>query len=138
MKCLLAGMFLLVFGMNPVARAQTSVPFEVSNPAQQKWSPAEAQRIYSWACELLAKTVRPENPPRLHPRFRLVLGADENIFVRDHGMDEIRLKGWDPIKFAEGVVAIAVREVVQSNEQAQLARRSVMLANSTIDAHEKH
>jgi len=137
MKWLLAGMFLLACWTSPIARAQNSLPFEVSNPAQKKWSPAEAQRIYSWACELLAKSVRPENPPRLHPRFRLVLGAEENIFVREHGVDEIHLKVWDPTKFAEGVVAIAVREVVQSDEQARLAHRSVMLANSTVDVHEK-
>jgi hypothetical protein len=137
MKYWLAGIFLLGLGMSRVAGAQNALPFEVSNPAQKKWAPAEAQRIYSWACELLAKTVRPENPPRLHPRFRLVLGAEDNVFVRDHGVDEIRLKAWDATKFAEGVVAIAVRDVVQSNEQALLARRSVMLANSTIDVHEK-
>jgi hypothetical protein len=34
------------------------------------------------------------------------------------GVDEIRLEAWDPAKFAEGVMAIAVQDVVQSNEQA--------------------
>jgi hypothetical protein len=64
-------------------------------------------------------------------------GAEDNVFVRDHGVDEIRLKAWDATKFAESVVAIAVRDVVQSNEQALSARRSVMLANSTIAVHER-
>jgi hypothetical protein len=53
------------------------------------------------------------------------------------GVDEIRLEAWDPAKFAEGVMAIAVQDVVQSNEHAQLVRRSAMLANSRIDAHER-
>jgi len=51
--------------------AQNTLPFEVSNPSNKKWSPAEASRIYDSACDVLARTIRPEKPPHLRPKFRL-------------------------------------------------------------------
>lgn len=48
-------------------RAQAAVPFEVQNPKHLNWSTEEAGRIYSSACELVARSIRPEKPPRLSP-----------------------------------------------------------------------
>ncbi len=115
---------------------QAAVPFEVSNPNNKKWPPAEAARIYESACDLLARTIRPEKPLRLRPRFRLVLGADSDQFVNEGGLTEVHLKSWNPEKFAEGVVVVAVREVLPANDLARVVHQSVSLASSTINVHE--
>lgn len=114
------------------AQAQTMLPFEVSNPKNKKWSPEEAGRIYASACDLLARTVRPENPPQLHPKLLLVLGADHDEYVRGGGVNEVRLKLWDPEKFAEAVVLGAVREVLRTDDLKRVAHQSVSLADATV------
>jgi hypothetical protein len=116
--------------------AQNTLPFEVSNPGNKKWSPAEATRIYDSACDLLARTIRPEKPPHLRPKFRLVLGAESDQFVNEGGLIEVHLKFWNPEKFAEGVVVVAVREVLRADELARVVHQSVSLAASTISVHE--
>lgn len=116
--------------------AQQSVPFEVSNPANQKWPVAEAARIYNSACDLLARTIRPEKPPVLRPKFRLVLGAESDQFVNEGGLTEVHLKSWNAEKFAEGVVVVAVRNVLQGDELAKLVHQSVALAGSTVSVRE--
>jgi hypothetical protein len=108
------------------------VPFEVSNPKHKKWSSEEASKIYFSACELLARTVRPEKPPRLHPRFLLVLGANENEVLRTDSAVEIHLKSWDIDKFAEAMVMVAAREVLQRDDLTKIAHQSVSFAQSTI------
>jgi hypothetical protein len=116
--------------------AQNNLPFEVSNPGNKKWSPAEASRIYDSACDLLARTIRPEKPPHLRPKFRLVLGAESNLFVNEGGVTEVQLKSWNPEKFAEGVVVVAVRDVLRADELARVVHQSVSLASSTVNVHE--
>jgi hypothetical protein len=116
--------------------AQNSLPFEVSNPKNKKWSPVEAARIYDSACVLLARTIRPEKPPHLRPKFRLVLGADSNLFVNEGGVTEVHLKSWNPEKFAEGVVVVAVRDVLGADEVARVVHQSVSLAGSTVNVNE--
>jgi hypothetical protein len=116
--------------------ASSALPFEVSNPRHSKWPELEASRIYTEACDLLARTVRPEHPPQLRPKFRLVLGADTDEFVRDAAVTEIHLKSWNPEKFAQGVVVVALRDLVPRPDLARLARLSVSLAGSTVDITE--
>jgi hypothetical protein len=116
--------------------AQNNLPFEVSNPSNKKWSPAEAGRIYDSACDLLARTIRPEKPPHLRPKFRLVLGADSNVFVNEGGVTEVHLKSWNPEKFAEGVVIVAVRDVLRADELARVVHQSVSLAASTVNVQD--
>ncbi len=115
------------------AQAPRPLPFEVQNPQGKHWSSEEAGRIYLSACDLVARTVRPDKPPHLQPRFRLLLGAESDQFVRMDSVNEIQLKAWDPQKFAEGVVAIAIRDVLQSEDLLRIAHQSVILANSTLD-----
>ena len=116
--------------------AQNNLPFEVSNPGNKKWSPTEAARIYDSACDVLARTVRPEKPPHLRPKFRLILGAESDQFVNEGGVAEIQLKSWNDEKFAEGVVVVAVREVLQADDLARVVHQSVALAASTVNVHE--
>jgi hypothetical protein len=124
---------LLAIGLTGSAFAQAeSVPFEVSNPKHKKWASEEAAKIYYSACELLARTVRPEKPPRLHPRFLLVLGANDNEVLRTDAAVEIRLKSWDANRFAEAMVMVAARELLQRDDLTKIARQSVSFAQSTV------
>jgi hypothetical protein len=131
---LLCGLVLLVTAI--CGCAQDTLPFEVSNPSNKKWSPVEANRIYDSACGLLARTIRPEKPPVLRPKFRLVLGAEHDQFVNEGGIAEIQLKTWNPEKFAEGVVVVAVRDVLRADELARVVHQSVSLAASTVNVRE--
>lgn len=115
------------------AVTSSNVPFEVANPKHKKWPETEAGRIYTSACDLLARSIHPEHPPQLRPKFRLVLGADSDEFVRDGAVAELHLKFWDPEKFAQGVVVVALRELVSRPDLARIARQSVTLAGSTVD-----
>jgi hypothetical protein len=115
------------------AASPSTLPFEVSNPKHKKWPEIEAGRIYTLACELLARSIRPEHPPQLRPKFRLVLGTDHDEFVRDSSIEELHLRSWDPEKFAQGVVVVALRDLVPRPDLARLARLSVTLAGSTVD-----
>ena len=119
-------------------QSRSDLPFAVSNPHDKKWSPAEAGRIYDSACQLLARTVRPDKPPALHPQFTLILGTEHDEFVRDGSHIEVHLRSWEPEMFAQAVVAIAVRELLQGDQLQKVAHESVLLANSTIDAHDLH
>lgn len=114
------------------------LPFDVSNPHNKKWSPAEAGRIYNSACQLLARTVRPDKPPQLHPQFTLILGTEHDEFVRDGAHVEVHLRSWEPEIFAQAVVAIAVRNLLQGDQLQEVAHQSVLLANSTINARDLH
>lgn len=116
------------------AQVQTALPFAVSNPKNKKWSPAEASRIYSSACELLARTVRPENPPQLRPQLLLVLGTNADEYVRDGMVNRVHLKSWSPEKFAEAVVLGAIRELLRTDDLKRVAHESVSLADATVSA----
>ena len=139
-KCLTRRMlmaFLLIWLFAALAHAQdSSLPFEVSNPKHKKWPEAQAVRIYTWACDLLARSIRPEKPPQLHPKFVLVLGADGDEYVRDTTTTEIHLKNWNPEKFAQGVVVVALRDLVHGQDLAKLAHQSVSMADAIIDVRE--
>jgi len=113
--------------------SSSTTPFEVSNPKHKKWPETEAERIYTSACDLLARSVHPEHPPQLRPKFRLVLGTDHDEFVREGSIEELHLRSWDPEKFAQGVVVVALRDLVPRPDLARLARLSVTLAGSTVD-----
>jgi len=129
-------LLLIVLALSGTIRAQNGLPFQVSNPQNKKWSSTQAARIYRSACDLLARTIRPENPPRLHPQFRLILGAEHDEYMRDGVVNEIRLKSWDPEKFAEAVVLGAVREVMETKDLMKVAHQSVSLADATVSARE--
>jgi len=143
LNLLVLSALLLLLGAMPVrARAQQSsasqdsLPFVVSNPKNQKWPQVEANRIYDSACALVARTVRPERPPRLHPSFLLVLGASDNEVVRNGSAAEIHLKSWDSNKFAEAVVIMAARDVLHADDLASIARQSLASAHATVSLDE--
>ena len=133
-------LLLLTCGVMAMAQTapqdQSRLPFQVSNSQNKKWSPAEARRIYDSACRLLARTIRPDKPPELHPQFTLILGTEHDEFVRDGTQVEVHLRNWEPEMFAQAVVAIAVRDLLQTGQLQTIAHESVLLANSTVNVHD--
>jgi hypothetical protein len=136
----LACVWLAICGLATVfctgVAAQAAPPFEVSNPKHLNWSVEEAGKIYTSACALVARSVRPEKPPQLEPKFLLVLGAKADQVVRGAGNSEIQLRKWDPGRFAEAMVVLTLRETVKNEEIMQLARDTLNAAEATVSVNE--
>jgi hypothetical protein len=116
-----------------VCRAQSAeLPFQVSNPKHKKWPADEAAKIYTSACEMAARAIRPEKPPQLHPKFVLVLGASGDEAVRYGETSELRLKNWDPARFAQAVLVFAVRDVLSSQQMTGIVRNIVLSSQASI------
>ncbi|HXW92413.1 MAG TPA: hypothetical protein VEK33_17825 [Terriglobales bacterium] len=118
------------------SHAQTSLPFDVSNPKHLKWSTEEADRIYVSACELVARSIRPEKPPRLVPKFTLILGANEDSTVRNGKTSEVHLRAWNEGRFAEAMVLVAMREVLKSEDVTNLTRDTLIAAHASVAVSE--
>ena len=116
--------------------AQTSLPFEVSNPKHLDWSTDEADRIYSSACELVARSIRPDKPPRLQPKFVLVLGTAADETVRNGTVSEVHLRKWNPEHFAEAMVVMATREIVKGEDLIHLTRDTLVAAQASVSVNE--
>ena len=117
--------------MAEVSAAQQAAPFGVSNPKNRKWPVDEAVRIYFSACERVARSIRPVNPPHLRPSFVLVLGAQNNETMRDGKVTEVRLKNWDSTTFAQAVVILAAREILSSEDVAHITREALTYAEAS-------
>ena len=136
-QALLGACFLLLMGTGVNGSAQASVqpsaaPFGVSNPRNKKWPADEAARIYFSACDRVARTIRPTDPPHLRPSFVLVLGAQNNETVRDGKVAEIRLKDWDESAFAQAVVILAAREIISPEDMAHLTHDALTYARASV------
>jgi hypothetical protein len=116
--------------------AQVVVPFEVSNPKHLSWPVEEAGRIYDSACRLVARSVRTEQMPHPQPKFVLVLGAKADQMVRAGANSEIHLRKWDPARFAEAMVLLALRDAATNEDVLNLARQALNAAESTVSVSE--
>ena len=116
----------------PSCLAQSYLPFGLSNPQHKKLPVEEAARIYFSACDHVARAVRPESPPLLRPKFLLVLGAEGNQTLREDGVAEVRLKGWNPAAFAEAVVIMAAREILDSQAVTNLTRETLLSTRASV------
>jgi len=68
----------------------------------------EAQTIYVAACVTAEREFRAPRP--LRPTVLLVLGAEKDGL--DWEESQIRLRRWDPYLFAQGVLALAYRQMM--------------------------
>jgi hypothetical protein len=128
---------LLISMITSMAVAQTQdLPFSVSNPKHKKWPVDEARRIYFAACDRVARTIRPEKPPRLQPKFVLILGADDNEAVRIGNIAEVRLKEWNPGAFSDAVVVMAAREILDPRQLASLSREALLSAEASVSVND--
>jgi hypothetical protein len=116
--------------------AQNSAPFVVSNPKNLKWPMAEASRIYYSACYLAARTVRPEKPPQLNPKFVLVLGTATDETIRNGAISEIHLTKWDRANFAAAVAMMATREIVTDKDLLNIVREALLSAQAQVSVNE--
>ena len=116
--------------------AQSVLPFDVSNPKHQKLPVDEAGRIYLSACMLAARTIRPERPPHLQPKFTLVLGAADDEMVREEGTAKIHLKAWNPANFAQAVVMLAMRDILRNEDVQDIVRTAVLAAQASVSVRD--
>jgi hypothetical protein len=103
--------------------------FRIRNPRNQTVSDAEVQTIYLSACKVVEKEFSRNEPVR--PRLTLLLGADTNSL--DYPKHEIRLKKWDKYNFAQGVVLLALNDLVPEYKKISLSKLAVLEADSTVD-----
>ena len=67
--------------------------------------PADAKKIYFWACSAVEREFRISR--LLRPQVTLAIGGDQDAVHWD--AKEIRLTKWDPYLFAQGVVLSLLR-----------------------------
>jgi len=84
----------------------------------------------------VARTIRPEKPPRLAPKFVLVLGTKQDETVHNGRVVEIHLKGWNAARFAEAMVLMATREILKNEDVMHLTRDTLMAAQATVSVNE--
>ena len=120
----------LVLAFATVCPAQDGLT--VRNTGHQKWSAAEAQKIYISAWSIVQQEFGRTLP--LAPRVNLVLGADRNeVWLPGR---EIRLTKWNRDAFAQGVVWLAFENLMTSQRRLSIARRAVNSANATVEVEE--
>ena len=93
----------------------------------------EEENIYRNVCatvELDSHRARSE----LHPRFTFVIGAEANeVHSRRTQADEIWMKKWHPIMFAQGVVVLAFDQMLTRDVIVQLANRAIRQNNAKVN-----
>ena len=104
----------------------------VQRKGKQKWPAAEAQKIYFSACSVVQREFGSNRP--VAPRVTLVLGASKNE-VWFQGQ-EIRLTKWDRYAFAQGVVWLAVVDLMPSQQRLAIAKQVVNWADATVDVEQ--
>ncbi|MGA8621921.1 MAG: hypothetical protein WB660_25775 [Candidatus Sulfotelmatobacter sp.] len=104
----------------------------VQNKGKQKWSAAQAQKIYLSACSAVQREFGSNRP--VAPRVTLVLGASKNeVWFQDQ---EIRLTKWDRYAFAQGVVWLAFVDLMPSQQRLAIAKQVVTWADATVDVEQ--
>jgi hypothetical protein len=99
---------------------------------KQPVSYAEVRAIYLSACRTVEEEFNRTDPVR--PSLTLLLGADtEGLYYPKR---EIQLKKWDKYEFAEGVVMLAVADLLPKDKKLSLARLAVVEAESTVEVSE--
>lgn len=106
--------------------------FTIDNPRNQPLPYAEAQALYLSACKVVEQEFARTDPIR--PRLTLVLGTgSDSVYYPKH---EIQLKKWDKYQFAQGVVILAVNELLPDDMAISLTRLAVVEADSTVGVEE--
>ena len=104
----------------------------IRNPRNQAMPYAEAQTIYLSACKVVEQEFSRADPVR--PALTLLLGNDvEGLFYQQR---QIQLKKWDKYRFAEGVIMLAVADLLPKDKKLSLAKLAVLETESTVDVSE--
>jgi hypothetical protein len=103
--------------------------FAILNPNREKISEITIQKVYLAACETVERKFNWPTPIR--PKLVLHLGAPQDR-LQFPGR-EIQLRKWDDYRFAEGVVELAVYDLVPPGEKARLSGVAVDQAGATVN-----
>jgi hypothetical protein len=103
--------------------------FTVLNPRKQAVPDAEAQNIYLSACQLVEREFSRSEPVR--PRLTLFLSAEKDSVY--YPKREIRLRKWNKYKFAQGVVLLALDDLMPEGKTLALSKLAVLEVDSTVD-----
>ena len=110
------------------AAVQTLGYLTILNPNHEKISLEEAEKVYLKVCEGVEKEFN--RSTSIRPHLVLRLGAAENLLRYPIG--EIQLEKWDEYRFADGVLDIALREMVPHEERIKLSDTAVHEAGATV------
>lgn len=98
-------------------------------PAQMR----EAESIYRNVCTLVQREFR-RGAVELHPHFTVIIGTGRNeVHSRRMQGEEIWMKKWDPITFAEGVVVLSFDEMLTHDVIAQLSNKGLLLSSAAVN-----
>ena len=135
---------LIVLASASLAQSSSDGSFSVRHSKHEKFSlnPSqmhEAEILYKSACEVVQRDFR-STDGELRPHFTVIIGAERNevkaVVARTRqteGLVEIRLKKWNPMLFAQGVVVVAFDHMLTSDMVAQLGKRAVRYSGATVN-----
>lgn len=106
--------------------------FTIDGNGKSRLAAAEAQKIYDAACAAVEREFSLHRSVR--PQFKLVVGAAKNSVDFDHR--EVNLTKWNRYLFAQGVVMLAIQDLMSPSQKAEIATRAVNWADSTIDVQQ--
>lgn len=104
----------------------------IRNLRKQAIPYGEAQTIYLAACTVVEQEFRRTDPVR--PALTLLLGSEvEGLF---YAQRQVQLKKWDKYQFAEGVIMLAVADMLPRDKKLSLTKLAVLEAKATVDVSE--
>jgi RNA polymerase sigma-70 factor (ECF subfamily) len=112
--------------------AQAQELFAIRNSKNQKVPFAEADNVYLSACSVVKREFGLTTMVR--PQLTLVLGASTNRVYYDKR--EVQLAKWDKHMFVQGVVILAVEDLLNPSERLRLGELAVTWADATLDVGE--
>ena len=104
----------------------------VQSKGKQKWPAAEAEKIYLSACSAVQREFGSNRAIR--PQVTVVLGADKDVVSFDER--EIKLTKWNRYTFAQGVVWLALVDLMPLQQRLDMANRAVNWADATVDVEQ--
>jgi hypothetical protein len=135
---------LLVFASASLAQSSSDGSFSVRHSKHENFSLSptqmhEAEILYKSACVVVQHDFNAV-AGEVHPHFNVILGADRNevhgaMFETEKrlGPIEIRLKKWNPMLFAQGVVIVAFDQLLTADLITQLGNRAVRYSGATVN-----
>ena len=106
--------------------------FTIRSSKNQKVSNAEAEKLYLSACAVVKREFN--RTTTIRPRLTLVLGANtDSVYYLEH---EIHLTKWDKHMFSQGVVFLAVEDLLSHEDRLRLGELAVTWADATLDVGE--
>jgi hypothetical protein len=111
-----------------VSRDPTLGYFTIFNPANEKISYTEAEKVYLAACQTIEREFNRSAPIRPHLTVHLH-SEENNLHYPDR---DLRLARWDKDRFAEAVVELVLHDMVSPQERLRLTKLAVSQAGATV------